>query len=253
MYQARIFLFVALFFHIAIAAQSFAAGKQLRARPAIDPAKLNESFDDAKVSTGVFVGYRVGKFNSYERIRPFLVSFPASTSKLFCLSLRTNDARFVAENIYQVELVPDGISPVEVSPVTNKFTDELSKYRRPQLAVSAFQTKDGSCNPVEAVYFPQLGKLTGIRSEIQVLINSESRSAVIQVLEIIFPDGMTKRLSNHISPCSRIEALASVALDTTCPISHEEQFLGNQIRISIDLNDGFGIEPHTFILYVPAL
>lgn len=212
-------------------------------------AALNETYDESKVSTGVFLGYRIGGFAGSGSLDAMYVGLPAMRSDIVCVSIKTRDARYSALNRYSLEQNPKGYSRIQLRPVTRSYRKELRTYASSDFAVNTFLPDGEKCIQSDAVHYPQIGRGISGASKLQILINSESRSGTIEIVSV--GDGSeVSSAQSAKSPCVDLSDRASVAFDKSCELPVSDDLYGRVIAVRISLNDGFELEPYVFKLYV---
>lgn len=200
-----------------------------------DTGSFNESYDNAvPVSGSVIVGVQLGESDGNVLVKDTQIVF--SNPVDVCVRVVTRDGRFSANNIYRVTTPLADAKSVRLSPITLNYAQVLSNYKKDDTAISAFAARDGSCQPSEAAYLPQLVNPQQPGKNLTILINSANRHCLL----------LLKNKQTQFR-CQPISQGSKIAYDKKCQVAVESLSEGNN-HFTLILDDGFDKEEFQFAI-----
>lgn len=212
-------------------------------------ATMAERFGDAvPVAGSPLVGIRLGTVEGNLSVDDVYVAEPPDPGSIICVRTATEDGRYAAENRYRTASGAAQPAATRLYPLTQRYSDQLDDYKWDQFAVRAFVSRDGKCVPGEAVHLPQMTSQKDRSGDLVVSLNSRSRTTKATVYS---GDSDESKGAVARSDCKERPGTARVAFDTECHLALPDRVRGQTVRVRVEFDDGFTVEPQEYNVYVP--
>lgn len=228
--------------------------------------KMSESFDVAPETSGLpLVGLRlvstvpvpaasIAKLD----LSNVAVALPSVPVQQICVRVTTQDARYVALNLYKISAAPAGTTSARLEPVSVSYEEPLKRYTTAQFALQAYVSSGKTCSPVAAMHLPEIDKPTTLESDslaLEISVNSRGRDTKATFggpFRVSAQDESVEAFQVEVN-CDRARALAGLAFDTICrlPLNTYEAVAGKPWTLRIVMNDGFDDSTHVYSVYLP--
>lgn len=216
--------------------------------------RMAETYDNTgPVAGSPLVGLRLGTVAGKLEVDEIFVAQPSDGERIICVRSTTQDGRYSAQNLYEVQTGSSLRPAVRLSPVTQAYGEQLAAYEWNQFAVRAFVARQGKCSPANAVHLP---RTTGERDgdgNLVVSLNARSRSATASLFARSPGNGEKDVEQIAAAACGSIEDTARIAFDTECVLQIPDVAMGKTVWLRVNFDDGFTVEPRDYAIYLPRV
>ena len=205
--------------------------------------------DGVPVAGSPLVGVRLGTVQGNLSVDDVYVAQPPDAGSIICVRTATEDGRYAAQNRYRAGSGPSAPPAARLYPVTQRYGSQLATYQWDQFAVRAFVSRDGKCLPAEALHLPQMTSDSDRSGDLVVSLNARSRSAKASV----YSESSSSASDAPVvrSTCKSRAETARLAFDTECHLEIPDKVRGQTVRLRVEFDDGFTVEPQDYNVYLP--
>lgn len=214
------------------------------------PHNFHEAIDPRPdVSGSPIVGFRLGEARGSVDVDDIYIVIPSIPPPI-CIEATTQDGRFSAENLYLDDDPSEKYGTfAKVKPFAQakRTKNAVEEYPLAQLAIRAYQNKEGSCVAKDAVFLPQCLKPSSTAKSLFVQVNAGS-SSTSAVLEYV--DYRKKRVTG-VGKCHPAAGNAHLTFNTICRFEPLRLDKPTKITVMIMLDDGFDEETFSTEVLIP--